>query len=299
MKRDKYVEKYKSLRRIAAESKAVSDYMRKNRVYEDLQEPRFAGWEVSIALYLTHVATKDELFMRIYKALDLAERSVYTRNVKHIKMIRMLGHNFHKVTSKAFVFGRWSGLYNYLEHWDHISDRTYRKLPDDLKPYFIKVGNYDYSFSPRYSSGIARHFDDNLKIKIEKRYHTMREIPNGELLSLEQQLDEKLDQERYWKQWCYNNNRWEMHDNRQRHRSYRKRWKSACNELRHINDGGHFKEERYEPIHSYGHFENKDDYFEDDNWKLVFKDRLGHNPFEIEEHVLRKMKLGSKHRVIM
>jgi hypothetical protein len=229
MRIDKYTRREKYLRELDTKHTTHSRYMGE---YVDLEQPRFAGWNISITLDTKHL---DDLlidrFTRILEFLGL-DKPIFIRKVATVKIIRRLNHNFRKFLNTVLEKNSYSTTYGFSlihasEHdikreikstdsWRCISRKKFNRTPEDLKKYFYRMLNYYWLNEKSFPNNI-------LKIKVSKAYHTKVFIPDGEGIADYERCMEILRNSGYWGQY---RSSWDIKP------KIRDKWKRALNTLK-------------------------------------------------------------------
>lgn len=163
--------KEKKIKRIKAKRDELFNSSR-DMDYVALEEPIFAGWDISISLKDEYSNRSDLSYLfKILEAVNLS--SFFSRDVNLIKHIRKNNHSFGSLNSyRTYI----SALDKKL-----INKRSFDSLPEELKIYFKVDKFYKYSSESNPFYGV----DDNyfpwyeFKLKISKSYYYYRGIPNS------------------------------------------------------------------------------------------------------------------------
>ncbi len=204
-------------------------------LWEPLEKPIFAGWDMWVALGEPGLRRRDAKRMLQVLSYLGVDKPSFIREVKYLKLARKAGYKYPAVQI-AWTPPRGSGVVYYgLERLFNrkITEKVYMSMPSDIKPYFERSARYNkWTGNDDVEYYLGWRFPTyELVIKTRKAYNTHIGHLYGDQIGEYTKLY----------QWCWHKTqspiRRQLGYDCERgrdcfHRGIKTRWASACNELR-------------------------------------------------------------------
>ena len=162
--------KEKKIRRIKEERDTLF-WSSKSMDYIPLEEPIFAGWDVSISLKDEYSSRNDlEYILKVLEVINSS--SFFTKDINLVKHVRKNNHDLKSLMSYKLNYKTLSSRV--------INKNKYENLSEELKIFFQKAKFYKYSteLNPYYE--VNDYFPwYEFKLKISKAYYYYRGIHNS------------------------------------------------------------------------------------------------------------------------